>query len=117
MSGERARDRATRPRDPEPMAIATLSVGTLAMAGTIANAFVNHRKYVRDKEIREEDTTGRFLAQSDALRAAGERLLDITRSVGDHGVAAFRMTDFLARGREMPRSLPLRLRAGDTSLE
>ena len=104
-------------RDPEPMAIATICVGTLAMAGTIVNAFVNYRKYVRDREVRQEDPIVAFLAKTDALRVAGERLLHITNSAGERGIAAFRMTDFLRAEAKAASSSPLSLRAGETSLE
>lgn len=39
--------------DPEPIAIITLCVGTLAMVGAVANTFINYRKYLRDESDRE----------------------------------------------------------------
>src|SRR5438067_8978638 len=86
--------------DPEPIAIITLCVGTLAMAGAVANTFINYRKYLRDESDREHDAEIDFLNKTDALRAAGERLLHIIMLVSQNGQTAFAFT-----GRVSPQLL------------
>jgi hypothetical protein len=107
--------------DPEPIAIITLCVGTLAMVGTVANTFINYRKYLRDESDREQEAEIDFLNKADALRTAGDRLLHIIMLVSQNGEAAFALT-----GRVSQRSLAedasptrrsLTLRAGETSID
>jgi hypothetical protein len=107
--------------DPEPFAIITICVGTLAMAGTLANAFINYKKYFRDESDREQEAEIDFLNKTDALRAAGERLVHIIMLVSDNGEAAFALTGRVSRqpvNEEItPKIKSLTLRAGDTSIE
>src|SRR5437016_6149454 len=107
--------------DPEPIAIITLCVGTLAMAGAVANTFINYRKYLRDESDREQDAEIDFLNKTDALRAAGERLLHVIMLVSQNGETAFaltgRVSPQLVSEEAAPRVLSLTLRAGETSID
>lgn len=107
--------------DPEPIAIITLCVGTLAMAGTVANAFINYRKYLRDESDRELEAEVDFLAKTDTLKAAGERLLHVITLVSQNGEIAFALTGRVSeqfRGEETaPKIQSLTLRAGETSID
>jgi hypothetical protein len=110
-------DASSRNSDPEPLTVAAICVATLAMAGTVANAYVNYRKLVRDDEIREGVAVADFLSHCDALRAAGDRLHSVVQQVGDYGQAAFRMTHRLPRSTTSTQGPALTLRAGESSLD
>jgi len=105
--------------DPEPLlSIALFCVGTLAMAGTIANAVINYRKYVTDDVTRKEDQIADFRVAFDLFRASGTRLLDLVSIVAENGLEAFEMVERLPRIEEGPSNLMKRtLRAGETSLD
>jgi hypothetical protein len=107
--------------DPEPIAIITICVGTLAMAGALANAFINYKKYIRDESDREQESEIDFLNKTDALRAAGERLVHVIMLVSRNAEAAFALTGRVSRQpfteEENPKIKSLTLRAGETSIE
>jgi hypothetical protein len=107
--------------DPEPIAIITLCVGTLAMAGAVANTFINYKKYLRDESDGEQESEIDFMNKTDALRAAGERLLHVIMLVSQNGETAFaltgRVSPTLLRDEAAPGMQSLTLRSGETSID
>jgi hypothetical protein len=107
--------------DPEPIAIITLCVGTLAMVGAVANTFINYRKYLRDESDRELEAKIDFLNKTDTLRAAGGRLRHVISLVSQNGESAFALTSRvshqLVNEEVAPRIQSLTLRAGETSID
>ena len=78
---------------------------------------VNHTRLHREGEMKRETAASEFLNRCDALRVSGARLQSVIRRIGEHGEAAFRMTDRLPRAEAAGITRPITLRAGESSLD